>query len=199
MRVSYPWCMMSAMVRDWVRLGLAVRAAREARSMTQAELATAIGVDESTVQNLESGRFGRGFSRMPASARTAAHYFGWTDDSITSVLAGGDPTVAKPTVDPSAPAVEELARMIAAGEVSASELPRRIASALTASGPLLDATIIELAGDGGEPEGEIVVIVKGKAHASQDQLDRAVAQWERAERRLRSTPKDGDSSAANGS
>jgi transcriptional regulator with XRE-family HTH domain len=166
--------------------------------MTQAELATAIGVDESTVQNLESAMFGRGFSRMPGSARAAAHYFGWTDDSVATILAGGDPAKVKPTMDPSAPAVEELARMIAAGEVSASELPRRIANALTASGPLLDATIIELSDDEGEPEGEIVVIVKGKAHASQDQLDRAVAQWERAERRLRSTPRDGDPSAANG-
>jgi len=190
--------MMSPMVRDWVRLGLAVRAAREARSMTQAELAAAIGVDESTVQNLESAMFGRGFSRMPGSAREASRYFGWTEDSIQNVLSGGDPTTAKPTVDPSAPAVEELARMIAAGEVPASELPRRIANALTASGPLLDATIIELADDDGEPEGEIVVIVKGKASASQDQLDRAVERWERAERRLRSTPRDGDPSAANG-
>jgi hypothetical protein len=142
--------------------------------------------------------YGKGFSRMPASARATAHYFGWSEDSISSILAGGDPADAKPTIDPSSAAVEELARMIAAGEVAASELPRRIALALTASGPLLDATIIELAGDSGEPEGEIVVIVKGKAHASQAQLDRAVAQWEIAERRLRSGAQDADPAATGG-
>lgn len=167
--------------------------------MTQAELATAIGVDESTVQNLESAMFGRGFSRMPGSARAAAHYFGWTDDSVANILDGGNPTKIKPAVDPSSAAVEELSRMIAAGDVPASELPRRIANALTASGPLLDATIIELPGDDGEPEGEIVVIVKGRADASQDQLDRAIGRWERAERALRSTPRDDvDPAPANG-
>jgi transcriptional regulator with XRE-family HTH domain len=167
--------------------------------MTQAELAAAIGVDESTVQNLESAMFGRGFSRMPGSAREAARYFGWTEDSVANILAGGHPTVAKPKIDASSAAVEELSRMIAAGEVPAGELPRRIANALTASGPLLDATIIELPGDDGEPEGEIVVIVKGKASASQEQLDHAVARWSQAERRLRSAPHDDiDPAPANG-
>lgn len=59
---------MGAMEKDWVKLGKAFKAAREWRGMTQEQVATAIGVDESTIQNLETARYGRGFVRMPGTA-----------------------------------------------------------------------------------------------------------------------------------
>ncbi|WP_181785593.1 helix-turn-helix domain-containing protein [Streptomyces phytophilus] len=84
------------MAKDWKRLGLAVKHARDDRGMTQADLAEATGQDASTIQNLETGRFGKGFSRVPSSARLVAAYFGWTDDSPRRILDGGDPVPLNP-------------------------------------------------------------------------------------------------------
>lgn len=80
------------MAKDWKRLGQAVKRAREQRGMTQTELAEATGQDDSTIQNLETARYGRGFSRMPSSAKLVAAHFGWADHSLKDILAGGEPT-----------------------------------------------------------------------------------------------------------
>lgn len=84
------------MGKDWTRLGQAVKRAREDRGMTQVELAAATGLTDSTIQNIESARHGRGFSRMPGSARIISSYFGWTEHSVRDVLAGGEPTADNP-------------------------------------------------------------------------------------------------------
>lgn len=83
------------MAKDWKRLGQAVKRAREQRDMTQTELAEATGQDDSTIQNLETARYGRGFSRMPSSAKLVAAFFGWADHSLKDLLAGGEPTPAQ--------------------------------------------------------------------------------------------------------
>lgn len=64
--------------------------------MTQVQVAEATGLTGSTVQNLESARYGKGFSRMPGSARILAQFFGWSDRSVKDILAGGEPAPAQP-------------------------------------------------------------------------------------------------------
>lgn len=81
------------MGRDWERLGLRFKQAREGRNMTQGQLAKATGQNLSTIQNLESARWSKGFNRTPKSAFLVAQYLGWDDDSVAAVLAGGEPTL----------------------------------------------------------------------------------------------------------
>jgi len=83
------------MGRDWKRLGAAFKAAREGKGLKQAELAEATGQNQSTIQNLESARYGKGFVRVPSSAHLVATYLGWADGSISTVLEGGDPTLVR--------------------------------------------------------------------------------------------------------
>lgn len=83
------------MGRDWKRLGAAFKAAREGKGLKQAELAEATGQNLSTIQNLESARYGKGFVRVPSSAHLVATYLGWTDGSITTVLDGGEPILKR--------------------------------------------------------------------------------------------------------
>jgi len=61
--------------------------------MTQAQLAKATDQNLSTVQNLESARYGKGFVRVPGSALVVAQYLGWDADSVRTVLDGGDPSL----------------------------------------------------------------------------------------------------------
>lgn len=61
--------------------------------MTQAQLAEATGQNLSTIQNLESARYGRGFVRVPGSALIVAKYLGWGDGSVRTVLDGGEPAL----------------------------------------------------------------------------------------------------------
>lgn len=83
------------MGRDWKRLGAAFKAAREGKGLKQAELAEATGQNLSTIQNLESARYGKGFVRVPSSAHLVATYLGWADGSISAVLEGGEPTLTR--------------------------------------------------------------------------------------------------------
>lgn len=149
------------MDRDWAWLGRQVRAARAARTpkLSQDQLADQLDLGRSTVQAIERGKV---YKNITPAHRTIAEFFGWA--SIEDVLAGGEPANAE------APGT--------------STLPLRVAQAIAGPGALIDTAIIPLPGID-EPDGEIVVIVKGKPTASPEEIRRAIDAWERTQDRMR--------------
>lgn len=166
---------MKAMSKDWARLGRAVKAARLERHLTQAELATALGLDESTVQNLETARFGQGFSRVPSSARHAAQYFSWAPGSLDVILGGGDPVLPSEAA-PETPQPRPT-------DALRADLPLRIVHELKGDGPLLDTTVMELPNTA--PNVTLTIVVQGTPDASPEDIARGIQAWRQAERRLK--------------
>jgi DNA-binding XRE family transcriptional regulator len=89
------------MERDWARFGDTVARERNARRLTQVELAEAVGVKRATIQGIEGGK---PYAKIALVHRALARYFGWTDDSVEQVLAGSDPTPAETSPAPGTPA-----------------------------------------------------------------------------------------------
>ncbi|MFJ6487030.1 helix-turn-helix domain-containing protein [Streptomyces californicus] len=162
------------MSRDWVRLGHAIEAARDAKGMTQVALATAADVSESTIQNLEAGK---ARVRQPPSVKKVEAALGWAPGSADAVLAGGEPTPAPATQNTESPQ---------AGDQTG--LPLRIIQELS-DGPLLDTTVLPLSGDS-----RMVIVVKGTPDASPEQIRRDLIAWAKAQSVLRDLDRDGDSS-----
>jgi transcriptional regulator with XRE-family HTH domain len=77
---------------DWVRLGRAFAEARDARGLTQVEVAAQIGVSRGPIQAIERGE---DVKKPTGTMRSYARLLDWTDDSIEQVLAGGEPTLAE--------------------------------------------------------------------------------------------------------
>lgn len=172
--------MMCPMSRDWVRLGHAIEAARDAKGMTQVALAAAADVSESTVQNLEAGKERQ---RQPPSVKKVEAALGWAPGSADAVLTGGDPT---PLAKPGPSAGGALPGEGAAG------LPLRILQELS-DGPLLDTTVLPLSGDS-----RMVIVVKGAPDASPDQIRRDLIAWAKAQSVLQNLDHgDGTSETAN--
>ncbi|MEU9498183.1 helix-turn-helix transcriptional regulator [Streptomyces sp. NPDC048196] len=168
------------MERDWKRLGAALKAAREARDLHQGTVGEMIGVKRGTMRNIENGEI----ARVTPTIRAYAHAVGWADDSVDAVLAGGEPVIASDAArQRDAAAAESIA-------AAPEELPLRIQNALR-EGPLIDTAVINLPGDDDGPEGQMVVIVKGRERATPEQLKRALLRWEAMEAKLRSA--EGDS------
>lgn len=71
----------------WARLASALRAAREARQWTQAELADRAKVSARAVQDAERGRPPR--LRMPYTLTPIARELGWPAGTVDTILAGG--------------------------------------------------------------------------------------------------------------
>ncbi len=72
--------------KDWrERVGAAVRATREARGITQAELASAIGVDVATISKTERGETVPDYATIEA----VADFLGTTVDQLTGRVADG--------------------------------------------------------------------------------------------------------------
>lgn len=170
---------MGAMEKDWVRLGRAFKAARERRGMTQEQVAAAIGVDESTIQNLETARYGRGFTRTPGTAALAAAFYKWSEGDVSAVLAGGDPTLA------AGPEVEAPQRE--SRDLDRSDLPLRIVDELKNGGRLVDTAVIKLPTKG---DVRMTVVVRGAPDASPEEIQQALEAWRRAERKLQNLPGD---------
>ncbi|WP_329131413.1 helix-turn-helix domain-containing protein [Streptomyces sp. NBC_01476] len=165
---------------NWTRLGIAVRDARETRSLTQAELGDLVGVGATTIANIERARV----KKISPTLRAIAREFGWGAGSIEGILAGGDPLPATPG-HLNAPVVQPDADPPAV--IGTEGLGLRVVEAL-AAGTTLDSTVIPLG-----PNGEMVVIVKGKPTASRAQLRAELEAWEQREghlRRLGLTPAD---------
>lgn len=172
--------MMCVMSRDWVRLGHAIEAARDAKGMTQVALARAADISESTVQNLESGVERK---RQPPSLKKVEVALGWAPGSAESVLVGGEPTpIAEPPQgDTAGPA-----------DAGTAGLPLRIIQELS-DGPLLDTTVLRLSDDS-----RMVIVVKGAPNASPEQIRRDLLAWAKAQAALQDLdPGTGSSDTAN--
>ena len=148
--VAWACGMMCAMERDWARLSRAIAAARDDLGLTQPELAAELGVGRSSVQKLESGHQ---YVKVMPLHRAAARRFGWTEDSVEVVLAGGNPTVRgwRGDTEPDADAGD-------GGEVDEllDDLTERVRAALL-GGKVADATALEFDDD---PDGGVVLIWK---------------------------------------
>ncbi|MGW3072313.1 helix-turn-helix transcriptional regulator [Kitasatospora sp. NPDC001132] len=137
------------MDRDWARLSSAIAAARDDLELTQPQLAQELGVGRSAVQKMESGHH---YSKVTPLHRAAARRFGWTEDSVEAVLAGGTPTVrgqrggAASTADIGDAEVDELLDSLT-GRVKAALLGGRVA----------DATAVTLSSP---DDGDVVIIWK---------------------------------------
>jgi DNA-binding XRE family transcriptional regulator len=81
----------------WRRLADEIRSARDARGLTQAQLAAEAGVGTRTLQDLEAG-IPRG--RMPRLLPRIERSLGWRPGSVRTVLAGGDPIPATAPMRP---------------------------------------------------------------------------------------------------
>lgn len=172
---------------QWPRLATAIRAAREARGLTQEALAALAGVAEGSVQNLESGK---PRNRMPQTLSKIEPYLGWDAGSGRLILDGGDPVPASspPSGGPSDTEEAGLRR----------KLPLRIVDELESSDPLLDSAVIQLPGTSGA---RMTVVVHGSPEATPQQIQEALLAWRRAEENLRRLPggDDDEPRAANGS
>lgn len=158
------------MDRDWGRLGKALRAARQDEhvKLSQEEMAEALGVGRSAIQMIERGAEKK---KPTPTMRAYARYVGWTDDSVETVLAGGDPTQVTDI-----PAAEEAGTVSAGG----SRLPLRIVHELEDDGALLDSVVVQLGDDA-----RMVVVVKGKPNATPAEIKRNLEAWHKAQRHLR--------------
>lgn len=175
--------MMARMTEDrtklqWGTLAEAVRAAREARGLSQVALAELAGISESSVQNLEKGH---SRTRIPQSLAKVEPHLGWAAGSGMAVLQGGTPNPAA--------AEETSASRDAGGDRLRRKLPLRIVDELESDDPLLDSQVIQLPGTDGA---RMTVIVHGRPDASPEQIQEALLAWRRAERKLHRLPDEGD-------
>lgn len=184
--------MMKAMTEDrtkllWPKLAAAVRAAREARGLSQVALAELAGISEGTVQNLEDPS--RRPARIPPSLAKAEPHLGWAEGSGVAILHGGEPT-------PAAVAHDASASLRGGRDRLRGKLPLRIVDELESDDPLLDSAVIQLPGTKGV---RMTVVVHGQPNATPEEIQEALLAWRRAESKLQGLTDDDDNAqAANG-
>jgi len=190
-RVAYLCGMMAVMTADWTtkrwpELATAIRAAREARHLSQVALAELAGVSESTVQNLESGK---PRPRVPKTLPQLEPHLGWSAGSAVAILNGGEPTPA--------PVVHDVSASLRGGsDRLRGKLPLRIVDELESDDPLLDSQVIQLPGANGV---RMTVVVHGTPDATPEEIQKALLAWRKAEHSLRRLPDNDDGpQAANG-
>lgn len=153
-----------------MRLGAAIREARKAMRLRQADIGDAVGVGATTIANIEQART----RAITPTLRSVARVLGWAPDVIERVLAGGD----APEPQRGAATVHGEAQVLEAQSFPPEGMPLRIARAL-AEGSTLDTTIVPLG-----PGADMVVVVKGKPTASPEELRAALLAWEEREGHL---------------
>lgn len=173
--------MMCPMARDWVRLGAALAAAREAKSLKQTDMADRLEVSRSAIQNIERGRV----QKLSSTIRAYMAVVGWPAGSADAVLDGGDPPTPVPDN------VTELHPQ----DQATSDLPLKVVHSL-AEGPLLDATVIDL--PTGSSDVRMTVVVRGDPDATPEQIREALETWRRAERHLQHLDDDEDENDTTG-
>jgi hypothetical protein len=146
---------------DWLRLSRAVRKARNGMGLSQMGLSEAAGVGRTVIQTIERGR---GFDRVTSTLRSLEIALGWKRGSVESILAGGEPL---PFGEPGERDAAGRFRQTTYGG-----LPLRVTHALI-EGVTLDTTIVPLT-----PNTELVVVVKGKATATPEELQETLLAWE---------------------
>ena len=175
------------MTRDWAKLASAIKAAREARGLTQIDLAERAGISEGTIQNLESPEPRR---RIPPSLAKVEPHIGWAAGSGLAILEGGDPILAPVgRKGSSSPADRSPDRI-------RNDLPLRIVDELESEGPLLDSAVIQLPGTG---DARMTVIIRGRPDATPEEIQEALIAWRKTELKLRRLPDEDEPQAANGS
>lgn len=73
----------------WARLGAALARARQAKGLTQEEVAERADCSIASVQSAESGRVPK--ARMPYTVTQVATALGWPAGTVEAVLDGADP------------------------------------------------------------------------------------------------------------
>lgn len=186
---------MRVMTRDlsklqWGRLADTIREAREARGLTQPQLADLAGIAEGSVQNLESGK---PRSRMPQTLAKVEPHLGWAAGSGRLVLDGGEPA-------PDSGEDSANSRSASGSDRLRRKLPLRIVDELESDDPLLDSAVIQLPGINGA---RMTVVVHGNSGATPEEIQEALLAWRETEQKLRRLPDgdddNGEPQAANGS
>lgn len=137
------------MTRDWTRLGEELKAARAGRGLEQQQMAVTIGVKRGAVRNIERGAI----LKITPTVLAYARLVGWTDDSVESVLSGGNPCIREATPLQPQPQQEDEAGN---ERDPASGFSARVKQSLQ-EGPLIDARITELVTPGGRVRATIVI------------------------------------------
>ena len=111
---------MSTQELDWPRLAAALRRSREAQGLTMGELSERADVNRSTIHNLESARYGKGFNRIPASLQPVIEVLGWPTGKVETLLAGHEfddvPPFTEARVD-----AEDLRQALSVAMVAATD------------------------------------------------------------------------------
>lgn len=176
---------------QWPELASALRAAREARGLSQVALAELAGISEGSVQNLEDTE--RRPTRIPQSLARVEPHLGWAPGSGVAILRGGQPTPL--ALASSAPSASP------SGDRLRDRLPLRVVDELESDDALIDSQVIQLPGTDGA---RMTVVVHGRPDATPQEIQEALLAWRRAERNLHRLPDEDDSDgeapkAANGS
>lgn len=161
------------MERDWVRLGLALRAGREALQLTQVQMGKRIGVGRAPLLTIERGDSKRVTPTILAYARE----LGWQDGSVEDVLDGRPPTILESVSDSSPagadnPNVENRAHY-------AQGMPARVTVSIS-DGQVYDTDIIDLSTSAHAP----LVMIAKDLPPDATEADRAayVRVWTRIQR-----------------
>lgn len=175
---------MKAMTEDrtklqWAKLAAAIRAAREARGLTQVALAELAGISEGSVQNLESGD---PRTRIPPSLTKIEPHVGWATGSGRAILDGGDASPAPATGEPSGDRRGDKDKI-------RDKYSLRIVDELESDDPLVDSAVIQLPGMDGA---RMTVVVHGTPDATPEQIQEALLAWRKAEARLQRLPGESD-------
>lgn len=147
------------MSRDWARLGAALKAAREGRQLRQEDVAAALGVTRGAIANIDGGRF----ARATRTVRDYARMVGWSDDSVESVLTGGEPQVTEGEGSP-----------VGADPPPPGDLSDRVLRAL-AEGELIGSRVMHVQG----PDGEVTatLVVRGDRGMTADEIRQELVAW----------------------
>lgn len=151
------------MEQNWKAVADAIRASRLAHGMTQEELALKVGVSRVTIQSLESGN---SRTRVSSALLEVARSLGWPNGRVEDLLAGGDSSLsARPARRP----------------VEGADLPLRITEELD-HGRTYDAQVVDLPGESGA---RMIVVVKGDADATPEQIQDALLEWRRMVKKMK--------------
>lgn len=160
---------------NWDRLAGAIRERRQVLGMTQQQLADAVGVDRSTIKNLEGARTPT--KRLPSSIAVVEQALGWAPGSARIVLDGGEPIAAARQPEHSQ-TPEPL-----------SGLPASVLDEL-ANGDVYATDIHDLSQDGGITLITVAVRRPGEPgeQISPEQRRRNFRAWSRVQRQLNGLP-----------
>lgn len=132
-----------------------------------------IGVSRGPIQSIERGHIkGVPFKKVTGTMRSYARILGWTDGSVDTVLAGGEPTHI--------PGLNE----------GLEGIPLRIREEVR-GGRVLDSGTYDLSPD--DTDLQLLVMVTVPASATAEQLRRYMQVWKRTERELKRISKTTES------